>query len=64
MCLDPRDLICHVCGKKYHVDNYDPDSPSAYSCLECYKRELEEQPTEFCEQTEPRGPFNVNNEYI
>ena len=40
--LDPRNLVCHICGKIYHVDNYDPDSPSAYMCLECFKKELEE----------------------
>ncbi len=42
MTLDPRNLVCHICGRIYHVDNYDPDSPSAYMCLECFKKELEE----------------------
>lgn len=38
--MDPRNLICHICGKTYHVDNYDPGSPSSYMCLECYRKEL------------------------
>ena len=40
---DERDLVCHKCGKTYHVPNYDPDSPSAWQCRECFKKELEEE---------------------
>lgn len=39
--MDPRNLICRICGRSYHVDNYDPYSPSAFMCLECFKKELE-----------------------
>ena len=58
--LEPRDLICKVCGKRYHVDNYDPDSPSAYSCIDCYKENLEK--TEICEPTISFGPMEQENE--
>ena len=39
---DSRNLICPICGKSYHVDNYDPGSPSADMCLECYREALKE----------------------
>ena len=38
--LDPRDLECQRCGRTYHVDNYDPDSPSGEMCLDCYRELL------------------------
>lgn len=49
------ELICHVCGRKYTVENLDPDSPAAYECIDCYKAELE--PTEIVNATEPVGPI-------
>ena len=35
--MGPRNLICQICGRSYHVDNYDPDTPSAFMCLECFQ---------------------------
>ena len=39
---DPRNLICTICGKSYHVDYYDPDAPCAVMCIECFKKALKE----------------------
>ena len=41
--LDPRDLECHRCGRTYHVDNYDPESPSGELCLDCYRELLKKR---------------------
>lgn len=49
------ELTCHVCGKRYTVENLDPGSPAAFQCIDCYKAGLE--PTEIIDATEPVGPM-------
>ena len=44
------ELTCHVCGKKYNVEYIDPDSPAAYECIDCFRKEWAIEEPETTEQ--------------